>query len=171
MWALYDFCCTICTILYTIIPYIIVCTKYPPQCIGEFASVRITGCSFIFILTAEHYKPWSADSPLFCKQTGFLVLLSTWTVQNSLDNCMLLMQGCPAPLKNSTTGFYNSTGMHSTSFWLAFLASVQQERALEHAFLAHNSMNMHCHAYQKYIGSLWNTDTFIIIPDLQRLSL
>ena len=74
---------------------------------------------------------------------------------------MLLMQGSPAPLKNSTTGFYNSTGMHSTSLWLAFLASVQQERALEHAFLAQNSMSMHCHAYHKYIGSLQNTDASI----------
>ena len=36
---------------------------------------------------------------------------------------MPLTQVCP-PLINSTTGHYNSTGMHSTSLWLAFLASV-----------------------------------------------
>jgi len=34
-------------------------------------------------------------------------------------------------LINSTTGHYNSTGMHSTSLWSAFLAIIQQGRALE----------------------------------------
>ena len=33
-------------------------------------------------------------------------------------------------LINSTTGHYNSTGMYSTGLWSAFLASVQQGRAL-----------------------------------------
>ena len=77
------------------------------------------------------------------KQTGFLVLLGTCTVQNlHVDAC-------------------NSTGMHSTSLWLVFLASIQQGRAMEHAFLALNSMSMHCQAYQKYIGGLQNTDASI----------
>ena len=122
-----------------------------------------------FVLTRQckgghlvSYRTFSQK--LFCKTNRFLVLLSTWTIQNSLDNaddCMPLMQGCPPPLNNSTTGHYNSTGTHSTSLWLAFLTSIQQGRALEHAFLALNSVSMHCHAYQKYIGSLQNTDASI----------
>ena len=59
---------------------------------------------------------------------------STWTVLNSLDNadaCMPLTQDCPPSLIVSTTGHYNSTGTHNTSFWLPFPASVQQRRALE----------------------------------------
>ena len=64
---------------------------------------------------------------------------STWTVQNSLDNAVArlpLIQGSPPLLINSTTGHYNSTGMQVTSLWSAFLASVQQGRALlKHPFL------------------------------------
>ena len=57
---------------------------------------------------------------------------------------------------------YNSTGMHSISLWSAFLASTQQGRALECAFVALNSTGTHCHAYQKYTGSLRNTDASTI---------
>ena len=60
-------------------------------------------------------------------------LSSTQTVQNSLDNAdayMPLTQDCPPLLIDSTTGHYNSTGMHSTSLWLAFLTSVQQKRTM-----------------------------------------
>ena len=44
-----------------------------------------------------------------------------------------IMHACLSPplLINSTTGHYNSTGMYSTGLWSAFLASVQQGRALE----------------------------------------
>ena len=66
------------------------------------------------------------------KQTDFFVSSSTWTVQNSLSNAdagMPLTQDCPAPLIDLTTRNYNSTGTHSTSFWLGFLDSVQQGRA------------------------------------------
>ena len=63
------------------------------------------------------------------------------------------MQVRLAPLMDSTTGHYNSIGLHSSSLWSAFLARVQQGRALERAFVALNSMGMHCHAYRKYTGS------------------
>ena len=60
----------------------------------------------------------------------FYGLSSTWlTVQNLLDNAhtgMSLMHDCPALLIDSATGQNSSTVMHSTSLWLAFLASVQQ---------------------------------------------
>ena len=56
---------------------------------------------------------------------------------------------------------HNNTGTHSTSLWLAFLASVQQGRALEHTFIVLNSMSTHCHGYRKYTRSLWNTNTSI----------
>jgi len=36
---------------------------------------------------------------------------------------------------------------------LAFLSSIQQERALKHAFIVLNGMSTHCHAYWKYRGS------------------
>ena len=71
------------------------------------------------------------------------------------------MQGCPPLLINSTTGQYNSTGMHNTGLWSAFLASVQQGRGLECAFVVLNSTGTHCHAYQR---SLQNTDASIIQP-------
>ena len=62
----------------------------------------------------------------------------------------------------STTGHYNSIGLHSSSLWSAFLTSVQQGRALECAFVALNNTGMHYHAYRKYTGSLQNMDTSII---------
>ena len=69
---------------------------------------------------------------------------------NSLDNTdahFPLTQVCLPQLINSTT---NSIGLHSSSLCSAFLARVQQGRALERAFVALNSMGMHCHAYRKY---------------------
>ena len=84
---------------------------------------------------------------------------STWTVHSSLDNVdahLPLTQGCLPQLIDSTTGYYNSIGLHSSSLWSAFLTSVQQGRALEHAFVALNSTGMHYHAYLKYAGSLQN---------------
>ena len=131
---------------------------------GRFAPVRI-----VFPLTAIHYNPWNADTPLFRKADRFFGSFSTCTVQNSLDNadaCLPLTQGCQPLLINSTTGHYNSTGMYSTGLWSAFLASVQQGRALEHAFVALNSTGTHCHAYWKYTGSLRNTDG-LYNPDTQ----
>ena len=56
----------------------------------------------------------------------------------------------------------NSTGMHSTGLWSAFLTSIQQGRALECAFVALNSTGIHCHAYRKYTRSLRNTGVSII---------
>ena len=49
---------------------------------------------------------------------------STSTVQNLVDAGMPVAQDCLLPLINSTTGHYNSTGTHGTSFWLSFLAIV-----------------------------------------------
>ena len=60
---------------------------------------------------------------------------------------MPLIQGCLPLLTNSTTGHYNSTCIHSTSLWLVFLASVHQEKPLEHAFIVPNNTSIHCHAY------------------------
>ena len=56
--------------------------------------------------------------------------------------------------------------MYITSLWSAFLTSVQQGRALKRAFVALNSTGTHCHAYQKFTGSLRNTDASII-PNTQ----
>ena len=39
--------------------------------------------------------------------------------------------------------------MHTPSLCLAFLTSVQQRRALEHAFIALSGTSTDCHAYQK----------------------
>ena len=105
----------------------------------RFALVRIG-----FLLTATHHNPRNVDTPLFQKAYRLFGSFSTWTVQNSLDNvvaCLPLTQGCPPLLINSTTGQYNSTGtcMHSISLWSVFLASTQQGRALECAFVALNS--------------------------------
>ena len=61
------------------------------------------------------------------------------------------MQGCLPPLIDSTTGHYNSTGMHSPNLWSAFLTNFQQGRALECAFIALDSMGTHCHTYRKNI--------------------
>ena len=127
---------------------------------GCFAQVRIA-----FPLTAIHYNPWNADTPLFRKVDKFFGPFSTWTVHNSLDNVdahLPLTQVCPPRLIDSTTGHYNSIGSYSSSLWSAFLASVQEGRALERAFIALNSTGMHCHAYWKYTGRLRNTDTSII---------
>ena len=81
----------------------------------------------------------SADTSLFHEADKFVSPSSTWLVQNSLDNAdagMPLAHDCPAQLIDSTTGHYNSIGTRRTSIWLAFLASIQQRRALERAFKA-----------------------------------
>ena len=125
-----------------------------------FARVRIA-----FPLTAIHYNPWNADTLLFRKADKFFSPFSTWTVHNSLDNVdvhLPLMQVCPPQLIDSTTGYYNNIGSHSSSLWSAFLASVQQGRTLERTFVALNSMGVHCHAYQKYTRSLRNTNASFI---------
>ena len=48
---------------------------------GRFTPVQIA-----FPLTAIHYNPWIADTPLFRKVDKFFGPFGTWTVQNSLDN-------------------------------------------------------------------------------------
>ena len=67
------------------------------------------------------------------KQTGFSVPLvpGLFNFLDNADTHLPLTQVCPLQLIYSTTAHYNSTGAHSTSLWLPFLASVQQERALE----------------------------------------
>ena len=112
----------------------------------RFALVQIA-----FPLTAIHYNPWNADTPLFRKANRFFGSFSTWTVQNSLNNAVThlpLTQGCLPLLINSTTEHYNSTGMHSNCLWLTFLASIQEGRALELAFVMLSSIGMHCQPYQ-----------------------
>ena len=106
----------------------------------HFAPVQIE-----FPLTAIHYN---TNTPQFRKADKFFGPFSTLTVDNSLNNAdahLPLMQVCPPQLTNSTTRHYYSIGSHSASLWPAFLTSVQQGRALEHAFVALNSMGMHCH--------------------------
>ena len=101
-----------------------------------------------FPLTAIHYNPWNANTLQFHKADKFFGPFSTWTVHNSLDNAdahLPLMQVCQPQLTNSTTRHYYSIGSHSSSLWSAFLTSIQQGRALEHAFIALNSMGIHCH--------------------------
>ena len=95
----------------------------------------------------------NADTLLFRKVDSFFGPSSTWTVT---DACRPLTQDCPPLLIESTTRHYNSTGMHSTSFLIAFPVSVQQGRALERTSKALKGMSMHCHAhaYGKYTGSL-----------------
>ena len=83
----------------------------------------------------------NADALLFGK---FFSPVSTWTVQNSLDNADALLQDCPPPLIYLTT---NSTGTYSISLWLAFLTSVQQGKALKCASVVLNGTSKHCHAY------------------------
>ena len=86
----------------------------------------------------RHYsKPMKCGHPLFHKADRLFGPTSTWTVQNSLQNADArkpLTQDCPPLLLDAMTGHHNSTGTHSTSLWLAFLASIQQERAMEGRF-------------------------------------
>ena len=91
--------------------------------------------------------------------------LITLQLRNSLDNADAgrpLAQDCPAPLIDSPTGHYINIGMHSSSLWLSFLGMVQQERALECAFVALNGTSTHCHTYRKYTGSLQSRDTSLL---------
>ena len=77
---------------------------------------------------------WNVDLSIFHKVDRFFGPTTAWIVQNSVDNadaCMPRMRDCPPLLIDSTTGHYNSTFMHSTSLWLAFLATEQQRSALE----------------------------------------
>ena len=76
---------------------------------------------------------------------------------------MPLTQDCLAQLIDSTTGPYNSPGTHSTSLYLALLASVEQRIALERAFIELYDTSTQCHAYQKYTRNLQNMDTFIFL--------
>jgi len=68
------------------------------------------------------------------KQTVFSVPLVPGLYKIHADASMPHAQDCPVPLIDSTTGHYNSSGMHNSSIWLAFLASIQQGGALERAF-------------------------------------
>ena len=104
------------------------------------------------------------DTSLFCKVDRFFGPSSARTVQNSLNNVggsMPLAQDCPAPMIDSITGHYNSTGTHNTctSLWLAFFDCEHQGRALDRAFVVLNGMSMHCHAYRKRTGGLRSRDT------------
>ena len=63
------------------------------------------------------------------KQKVFSVPLIPGPYKIHLINADAHMRHCWSI--NSTTGHYDSTGTHSMRFWLAFPASIQQERALE----------------------------------------
>ena len=95
----------------------------------------------------------TADGDKYCYHPA-------WLVCHDIKSAMhpLLTQARPRMINHLTS---NSTGTHSTSLWLAFLASVQQGRALKRAFVALNGTSTHCHAYWKYSGSLQSRDTSI----------
>ena len=87
----------------------------------------------------------NADSLLFHKaDLGFSVPLipRLYKIHWIMWTLACLSHKIPAPLIDSTTGHYNSTGMYSTSLWLVFLTSIQQGRALECAFVVLNSMSI-----------------------------
>ena len=135
--------------------------------------------SYLAYTATWHCPSWSAINTILknTPKCGHLAIpwsrqfigpSSTWTIQNSLDNVgarVPLTQDCPPSLIKSTTGHYNSTGTHSTSFWLAFPASVQQGRALEHTSEVLKSTSTHCHAFRKYTRTLWSRDTSFFTQD------
>ena len=82
----------------------------------------------------------NADPLLFRKVDSFFGPSSTWTIT---DACMPLTQDRLPSLIQSTTRHYNSTGMHSTSFLIAFPVSVQQGRALERTSKVLKGTSMH----------------------------
>ena len=94
-----------------------------------------------------HVYDMSYTWRLFRKADKFVGPFTTWMVHNSLITHLPLTQ------------VLWSTGSHSSSLWTAFLASINQARALECAFVVLNSMGMHCHAYRKYTRSLRNMET------------
>ena len=67
---------------------------------------------------------------------------------DDVDTGMPLEQDCWAPLVDSPTGHYN-IGTHSSSFWLAFLASEQQGRALDRAQHHESTLTRLPKIYQK----------------------
>ena len=98
--------------------------------------------SLIYIYAQSN--PLKCGPSTFRKADRFFGPTTAWIVQNSVDNadvCMLHMRDCPPLLNDSTTGHYNSTFTHSTSLWLAFLASEQQRTDLECGFVVLNSMS------------------------------
>ena len=99
---------------------------------GRFALVQIE-----FPLTAIHYKPWNANNPQFCKADKFLDI--HWIIQTL--TCLSHKFVCHSwPIQQL------DIIIALVCIVLAsFLTSVQQGRALEHAFVALNSMGMHCH--------------------------
>ena len=83
------------------------------------------------------------DTSLFHKADRLFNSNSTSIIQNSLDNVdagMPLAQDWPALLTDSTTGHYNSTGMHSAS-----LSHSHKGKALEHVFVVLNEISTHSH--------------------------
>ena len=90
------------------------------------------------------------------KADRFFAPSSTWTIQSSLDNVdtgIPLTQDCLAPLVDSPTGQYNSTGTHSTSLWLVFLTSVQQGKGLERSAQWHKYTLPHLLAEASIVGT------------------
>ena len=109
-----------------------------------------------FPLTAIHYNPWNADTPLFSKADIFFFgPTSTWTAQNSPHNAdahMSFHARFSATL-DSTTGHHNSTGTHSTSLFLPTNS--------KGGLVVLNSTSTDCHTHWKYTRSLWNTDASV----------
>ena len=66
---------------------------------------------------------------------------------------MSLTQDCLALLVDSPTGQYNSTGVQSTSLWLAFLTGVQQGKGLERSTQWHKYTLPHLLAEASIVGT------------------
>ena len=119
---------------------------------GRFTPVWIT-----FPLTAIHYNPRNADTPLFRKADRLFSSLSAWIMWSLACLSCMVVWHCW-----STQQLDITIAMVCTFPWSAFLASTQQGRALECAFVTLNSTGTHCYAYRKHTRSLQNTDASII---------
>ena len=120
---------------------------------------KVSVASLTYLATVE---PQSKSGHLAISYSGqfFGPSSTSRTVQNWLDimdTGVSLAQDCPAPLIDSLTGHYNSTGTHSSSLWLVY-----SKRALECVCTALNGTTTHCHTYRIYTGSLWNKDTLLL---------
>ena len=79
----------------------------------------------------------------------------SYSMVTFMGKAAIITQGCPlVDQLNIITALEHIV--------LAFLASIQQRRALECTFVALNGTSTHCHAYQKSTGSLQSRDTSLL---------
>ena len=118
-------------------------------------------CDYIKNAVCVYSKSLKCGNLVFRKADRFFSPTSISTVQHSLNNAdtrMPPMQNCLQSLIDPTTRHYNSTCMHSTSLWLAFLMHIccagmhiccaqQQEYALVHLPEIYRKLPKHEHLY------------------------